>query len=159
MCIRDRSYTEPCFGIGHILSLICQLTSEDIKHHFIIWEMSERKAWLYCDVHDATTGHSIPLPTLSFPQSPRGCAVKLSRFLSMAFCHSRSTRCSRLIVASSANPSWFHARPIQRRPSPESTNPRTFFSSFFLGYIILTKKPRNNVDTRSTVAKSVQKQC
>ena len=27
---------EPCFGIGHNLSLICQLTSEDIKHHFII---------------------------------------------------------------------------------------------------------------------------
>ena len=27
---------EPCFGIGHNLSLICQLTSEDIKHHFFI---------------------------------------------------------------------------------------------------------------------------
>ena len=26
---------EPCFGIGHNLSLICQLTSEDIKHQFI----------------------------------------------------------------------------------------------------------------------------
>ena len=25
---------EPCFGIGHNLSLICQLTSEDIKQHF-----------------------------------------------------------------------------------------------------------------------------
>ena len=23
---------EPCFGIGHNLSLICQVTSEDIKH-------------------------------------------------------------------------------------------------------------------------------
>ena len=23
---------EPCFGIGHSLSLICQMTSEDIKH-------------------------------------------------------------------------------------------------------------------------------
>ena len=30
------SVIEPCFGIGHSLSLICQLTSEDIKHHFII---------------------------------------------------------------------------------------------------------------------------
>ena len=29
-------FTEPCFGISHSLSLICQLTSEDIKHHFII---------------------------------------------------------------------------------------------------------------------------
>ena len=27
---------EPCLGIGHSLSLICQLTSEDIKHHFIV---------------------------------------------------------------------------------------------------------------------------
>ena len=25
---------EPCFGIGHSLSLICQPTSEDIKHRF-----------------------------------------------------------------------------------------------------------------------------
>ena len=25
---------EPCFGIGHNLSLICQMTSEDIKQHF-----------------------------------------------------------------------------------------------------------------------------
>ena len=31
-----RGYIEPCFGIGHSLCLICQLTSEDIKHHFII---------------------------------------------------------------------------------------------------------------------------
>ena len=30
---------EPCFGIGHNLSLICQLTSEDIKHHFIIRDL------------------------------------------------------------------------------------------------------------------------
>ena len=28
--------TEPCFGTGHNLSLICQLTSEDTKQHFII---------------------------------------------------------------------------------------------------------------------------
>ena len=27
---------EPCFGIGHNLSLICQMTSEDIKHQLII---------------------------------------------------------------------------------------------------------------------------
>ena len=30
----DVNYTEPCFGNGHSLSLICQLTSEDIKLHF-----------------------------------------------------------------------------------------------------------------------------
>ena len=35
----DVSYIEPCFGIGHSLSLICQLTSVDIKHHFIISEV------------------------------------------------------------------------------------------------------------------------
>ena len=35
---------EPCFGIGLSLSLICRLTSEHIKHHFIIiWkEITER---------------------------------------------------------------------------------------------------------------------
>ena len=32
----DFRYIEPCFGIGLSLSLICQLTSEDIKLHFII---------------------------------------------------------------------------------------------------------------------------
>ena len=38
-------YIEPCFGIGHSLSLICQLTSEDIEHHFIImWTVSEDAA-------------------------------------------------------------------------------------------------------------------
>ena len=29
-------YIAPCFGIGHNLSLICLMTSEDIKHQFII---------------------------------------------------------------------------------------------------------------------------
>ena len=29
-------FIEPCFGIGHNLSLICQITSEDIKHQLII---------------------------------------------------------------------------------------------------------------------------
>ena len=28
-------YIEPCFGIGLSLSLICQLTSEDIKQHYL----------------------------------------------------------------------------------------------------------------------------
>ena len=31
-----KRFIEPCFGIGHNLSLIYQLTSEDIKQHFII---------------------------------------------------------------------------------------------------------------------------
>ena len=29
-------FIEPCFGIGHNLSLICQMTSEDIKHQLIL---------------------------------------------------------------------------------------------------------------------------
>ena len=33
---------EPCFGIGHNLSLICQMTSEDIKHQLII---TSAEAW------------------------------------------------------------------------------------------------------------------
>ena len=30
------AFIEPCFGIGHNLSLICQMTSEDTKHQLII---------------------------------------------------------------------------------------------------------------------------
>ena len=29
-------FIEPCFGIGHNLSVICLMTSEDIKHQLII---------------------------------------------------------------------------------------------------------------------------
>ena len=32
----DVKNIEPCFDIGHNLSLICQMTSEDIKHQLII---------------------------------------------------------------------------------------------------------------------------
>ena len=34
--LRVWNFIEPCFGIGHNLSLICQMTSEDIKHQLII---------------------------------------------------------------------------------------------------------------------------
>ena len=34
-------FIEPCFGIGHNLSLICQMTSEDIKHQLIIIKIGE----------------------------------------------------------------------------------------------------------------------
>ena len=35
---------EPCFGIGHNLSLICQMTSEDIKHQLnIVQELCESR--------------------------------------------------------------------------------------------------------------------
>ena len=29
------AFIKPCFGVGHNLSLICQMTSEDIKHQLI----------------------------------------------------------------------------------------------------------------------------
>ena len=38
-------HIEPCFGIGHNLSLICQMTSEDIKHQLIIIKNS---CYIYC---------------------------------------------------------------------------------------------------------------
>ena len=63
---------EPCFGIGHNLSLMCQMTSEDIKHQLIIINQSEdikhhfinqsiqRRTQLTCqlpfDLHWAETG-------------------------------------------------------------------------------------------------------
>ena len=31
-----KAIIEPCFGIGLSLSLICQLTSEDIKQHYLL---------------------------------------------------------------------------------------------------------------------------
>ena len=46
----DVKYTEPCFGIGHSLSLICQLTSEDIKHHFIINVRTELRSCVKVEV-------------------------------------------------------------------------------------------------------------
>ena len=41
---------EPCFGIGHNLSLIGQLISEDIKHHFIIIRCSELSSCVKVEV-------------------------------------------------------------------------------------------------------------
>ena len=55
------AFIEPCFGIGHSLSLICQMTSEDIKHQFII-------------IISGRTLHGSPrLPTCALPRvSARG---------------------------------------------------------------------------------------
>ena len=43
-------FIEPCFGIGHNLSLICQMTSEDIKHQLII--ICAEVAGKACRLHD-----------------------------------------------------------------------------------------------------------
>ena len=40
------AFIEPCFGIGHNLSLICQMTSEDIKHQLIIAGASRTSLWV-----------------------------------------------------------------------------------------------------------------
>ena len=39
------AFIEPCFGIGHNLSLICQMTSEDIKHQLIIIKEKVIGSW------------------------------------------------------------------------------------------------------------------
>ena len=41
------AFIEPCFGIGHNLSLICQMTSEDTKHQLII-QFLERVMLIKC---------------------------------------------------------------------------------------------------------------
>ena len=43
-------FIEPCFGIGHNLSLICQMTSEDIKHQLIIFSGSELRSCVRVEV-------------------------------------------------------------------------------------------------------------
>ena len=43
---------EPCFGIGHSLSLICQMTSEDIKHqlnNFLLHLLLVLNQWVFCN--------------------------------------------------------------------------------------------------------------
>ena len=42
-------FIEPCFGIGHNLSLICQMTSEDIKHQLIIINASTTFDEIECE--------------------------------------------------------------------------------------------------------------
>ena len=68
-------YIEPCFGIGLSLSLICQLPSEDIKHHFIIigfraQELRERRGGR----------PGFPVPNSPYGFYGRKAALNLSRF-------------------------------------------------------------------------------
>ena len=59
------------------MSLICQLTSEDIKHHFIIVPRS-RKAivlWSLCSIHPVNTG-SIQCPLLTLFQPVHTCSIQ-----------------------------------------------------------------------------------
>ena len=43
-------FIEPCFGIGHNLSLICQMTSEDIKHQHIIIGLAQFRSCVRVEV-------------------------------------------------------------------------------------------------------------
>ena len=57
-------FIEPCFGIGHSLSLICQMTSEDIKHQLIIiirgWRGAGIAQWLEHRTRDWKVAGSNP---------------------------------------------------------------------------------------------------
>ena len=56
-------FIEPCFGIGHNLSLICQMTSEDIKHQLIIGgSRAEGKTWMAARRHAPTRNDRQPAP-------------------------------------------------------------------------------------------------
>ena len=46
---------EPCFGIGHNLSLICQMTSEDIKH-----QLNNNNNYTFLSKGGACQFHSVP---------------------------------------------------------------------------------------------------
>ena len=53
------AFIEPCFGIGHNLSLICQMTSEDIKHQLIMVRLfvlhgRTRPSWSWSSVADTS---------------------------------------------------------------------------------------------------------
>ena len=52
-------FIEPCFGIGHSLSLICQMTSEDIKHQLIIINVDECSSITMQKMHAHTHTHIV----------------------------------------------------------------------------------------------------
>ena len=54
------AFIEPCFGIGHNLSLICQMTSEDIKHQLIIIRL------LWFQILTDSAACSLPLHTILY---------------------------------------------------------------------------------------------
>ena len=64
----DVKTDEPCFGTGHNLSLICQLTSEDIKHQLIIIIGSPQKGIVQelCESRGGRPGLSVLTNLLVF---------------------------------------------------------------------------------------------
>ena len=54
-------FIEPCFGIGHNLSLICQMTSEDIKHQLIIIMHFSMAPFRRSSVTTASSSSALPL--------------------------------------------------------------------------------------------------
>ena len=74
------AFIEPCFGIGHNLSLICQMTSEDIKHQ-LIKPSDPLRGYSYVQ-------ESNPLPRLIASPKQRRSAVATEpprRFLACEF--------------------------------------------------------------------------
>ena len=69
-------FIEPCFGIGHNLSLICQMTSEDIKHQLIIiWiRPPPLRPLPIATALEANKHAAVPVwrsPTLEYSQRPQ----------------------------------------------------------------------------------------
>ena len=55
----DVKHVEPCFGIDLSLSLICQPTSEDIKHRFIIIIRRTHRVQELCESRGGRPGLSV----------------------------------------------------------------------------------------------------
>ena len=59
----NHSMLRPCFGIGHNLSLICQMTSEDIKHQLIIIYAQNERRGKDSKIHPAKRRNKgVPVP-------------------------------------------------------------------------------------------------
>ena len=70
-------FIEPCFGIGHSLSLVCQMTSEDIKHQLIIIIIINKKKIRVQELC-ASRGGRPGLPIPNNPYGLCGCKTKLN---------------------------------------------------------------------------------
>ena len=102
------AFIEPCFGIGHNLSLICQMTSEDIKHQLIIINFS--RAQELC-------GSRVGRPGPLVPNSPYGlCGRKAALNSNIQFLLSRLFHAPPPPVPPPPPPP-----PLPQRPNPLQT--------------------------------------
>ena len=71
-------FIEPCFGIGHNLSLICQMTSEDIKHQLIIIKAFHTQPpiiWLHTNTYTLTPHAYTRTYTHTLRHIPHTCTM------------------------------------------------------------------------------------